>query len=416
MTEWKCKRRIFKDSWIAQLKSDVNLQIMDGTIPGLQLRYYAKTKGISFFLNCRVGTGHERKTLMLGKWADFVDVGEVYKRAKDIRAMILKNKVLATVRGTATNDDATETAKGLIRNAQEKIFENAFAVYMDKYASVHKKPSTQQLNQLHFRLYLRPVFGKRYLEDLTERDIMDAYTEWAKKTSFSTANKILSLLSNFWDWCESYGYMPRRSNLCGFIKKGHGPKYRATVLDLDGYKRLFKSLDNGPAKSRMHPRLFRVLKVLALTGCRCSEIRDLEMDEVSLPEKKIHLKDSKTGPRDVMLSDDAIKELEFAMKEAELIGSKFVFPGILDKNKSVDNVRKPFEWALKDAGLPHMRIHDLRHSFITMGANMGESITALKDVAGHSKITTTEMYTHLADAQAFKAVNHITQTICQQDG
>ena len=96
-----------------------------------------------------------------------------------------------------------------------------------------------------------------------------------------------------------------------------------------------------------------------------------------------------------------------------MMGSKYVFPGIYDKDKSVDNIRKPFEWALKDAGLPHMRIHDLRHSFITMGANMGENMNAMKDAAGHSRLTTTEHYSHLAEAETFKAVNHITEAICE---
>ena len=412
MTEWKCKKRMFKDTWIEQLSSDVNLQIVDGTIPGLHLRYYAVSKTISIFLTCRIGTERIRKNLLLGKWTEFVNVAEIYKRAKEIREMILKGNI-SSIAISASKNDATEKAKILIAGSQEKLFENAFAVYMEKYTALHKKPSTQKLNQLHYLLYLRPVFGKKYLDEIKERDVIDAYAEWAKKTSFSTANKILSLMSSFWDWCESYGYMPRRSNLCGYVKKGNNPKYKVTVLNLDGYQKLFKSLDEGPAKSRMHPRLFRVIKVLALTGCRCSEIRDLEMDEVSLSERMIHLKDSKTGARDVPLADAAIKELEFAMKEAELLGSKYVFPGIYDKDKSVDNIRKPFEWVLKDAGLPHMRIHDLRHSFITMGANMGENMAAMKDVAGHSRITTTEMYTHMANEPRFQAVNHITQAICQ---
>ena len=407
MTDWKCKKRIFKDTWIERLVSDVNLQIMDGTIPGLHLRYYAISKTISFFLACRLQPTRTRKNLLLGKWSEFANVEEVYARAKEVRQMALTGNIT-----TALTDKDT-IKKDLILNSQKKLFDDAFMLYMEKYSAFYKKPSTQKTDQLQYRVYLKPMFGKRYIDDLQEKDLIDAYAIWANKTSYSTANKILSLVSSFWDWCESYGYLPRRSNPCGYIKKRSNPKYKATVLDLDGYKRLFQSLDAGPAKSRMHPRLFRVLKVLALTGCRCSEIRDLEMDEVALNERKIHLKDSKTGARDVMLPDEAVKELEIAMKEAELLGSKFVFPGIYDKDKSVDNIRKPFEWVLKDAGLPHMRIHDLRHSFITMGANMGENMNAMKDAAGHTRLSTTEMYTHLADAQTFKAVNHIAQTIYQ---
>ena len=135
------------------------------------------------------------------------------------------------------------------------------------------------------------------------------------------------------------------------------------------------------------------------------------MDEVALDEKRIHLKDSKTGARDIKLSDAAVEELQLAVKEAKKMKSNYVFPGAHDKNKPISNVTKPFNWALDRAGLPHMRIHDLRHSFITMGANMGENINAMKDAAGHSKITTTEMYTHIADRNTFNAVNNIAAAI-----
>ena len=42
---------------------------------------------------------------------------------------------------------------------------------------------------------------------------------------------------------------------------------------------------------------------------------------------------------------------------------------------------------------------------------MGENMNAMKDAAGHSKITTTEMYTHIADKNTFRAVNNIVAAI-----
>lgn len=405
--KWICKKRAFKDTWIERLEADANMQISDGNIPGLYLRYYKTTKAVSFFMGCKIRSTGKRKNIFLGRWSEFTNVDEVIARAKECRKMALVGSLSPDV------SDNEELKKQIIEGSSRKMFDDTFMLYIEKYSTLFKKPSTQKTDKLQYRLYIKPLFGKRYIDTIQEKDLIEAYATWAKKTSFSTANKILSLVSSFWDWCESYGYLPRRSNPCSYIKKGSNPKYKPTVLDQEGYKKLFKSLEEGPARSRMHPRLFRVIKLLALTGCRCSEIRDLEVDEVSLTEKMIHLKDSKTGARDVKLADAALKELEPAIKEATMMGSKYVFPGIYDKDKSVDNIRKPFEWALKDAGLPHMRIHDLRHSFITMGANMGENMNAMKDAAGHSRLTTTEHYSHLAEAETFKAVNHITEAICE---
>ena len=406
-TKWIFDKRLFKDTWIKQLSSDCNMQITDGSIPGLYLRFYPASNTVSFFLGCLIkGTG-QRKNLFLGKLNDFENVEQLKAKARSWRQMLLE--------GTDPTTTQKEILKAeILKEASKRKFDDTFKEYMEKFSVLYKKPRTVSSNWDEYRLYLKDVFGDMYIEDIEEQHILDAYAYWVKKTSFSTANKTLSLLSSWWNWCESYKYLPRRSNPCMYVKKGSNEKYIPTILDQDGYKKLFHWLNVGQDNGgKNHPRLFRALKVLALTGCRASEITDLEIDEVALEEKKIHLKDSKTGARVVKLADAAVKELRDELEDIQGIKSKYVFPGLKDPNKPIDNIRKAFEWALKQAELPHMRIHDLRHSFITMGANLGENMNAMKDAAGHRRLTTTEHYTHLADSQTFVAINHITDAICQ---
>ena len=405
--KWNCEKRLFKDTWIKTLSSDKYLQISDGSIPGLYLRYSPVSKNISFYLIALIRMTGKQKNLFLGRLHDYENVEQLKEKARCWRQTILD--------GANPLETQREIIKQqIIEESQKRKFDNTFQEYMEKYSSLYNKPRTVTSNWDKYRLYIKEIFGDMYIEDMQEEIVQDAYITWVKKTSFSTANKALSLLSSFWDWCESRKYLPRKSNVCCYVKKGSNEKYNPTVLDVDGYKKLFHWLDKGLAnESKNHPRLFRVIKVLALTGCRCSEITDLLVEEVSLEEKKLHLKDSKTGARDVKLADAAVEELRKAIEETKDLGSKFVFPGLKDINKPVANIVKPFDWALKQAGLPHMRIHDLRHSFITMGANLGENMNAMKDAAGHSRLATTEHYTHLADTQTFNAVNHITEAICE---
>ena len=406
-SKWVCEKRLFKETWIRTFSSDMNTQITDGSIPGLYLRYSPRSKNISFYLLAFIKTTGQRKNLFLGKLDDFENVDQVKDKARAWRQMIIE--------GANPLDTQREILKKeVLKESQKRKYDETFAEYMEKYSSLYNKPRTVKSNWDKYRLYIKELFGNAYIEDIQECEIQDAYAAWVKKTSFSTANKILSLVSSFWDWCESRKYLPRRSNVCCYVKKGHNEKFRPTILDADGYKKLFYWLDKGLAnESKNHPRLFRVLKVLALTGCRCSEITDLLVEEVSLDEKKLHLKDSKTGARDVKLADAAVNEIRIALEETKELNSKYVFPGLKNPDLPISNILKPFNWALEKAGLPHMRIHDLRHSFITMGANMGENMNALKDAAGHSRLSTTEHYTHLADAQTFNAINHITEAMCE---
>lgn len=401
---WQCATKVFKDNWIKTLTNSCNMQISDSTIPGLYLRYYAKTGQISFYLAYRNSITRKQRHMLIGRYSDF-KLSEIKDRAQEMRKII------------ATGEDPIEIREQK-RKAQQREQETrltvkqVFGEYVEKYSRVYKKPSTQRSDIQEFNAYIANRLGDRYIKELEEKDMIEAYTAWVQATSFSTANKTLSLFSSMWDWCETFKYVPRGSNPCRYIKKGSNEKFKAVVLDLAGYKKLFNALDMGLDRPDMTPRMFRALKILALTGCRCSEITDLERTEVALDEKMLHLKDSKTGARDVKLSDAAVEELRLALAESANMDSIYVFPGVHDRAKPISNVTKPFNWALRQAGLPHMRIHDLRHSFITMGANMGENMNAMRDAAGHSKITTTEMYTHIADKSTFQAVNHIAQVIC----
>lgn len=398
--QWKCYTKPFRDTWIHLLHSDVNLQVSDGTIPGLFLRYSAATRTIRFFLGCKIN--NKKCNLYIGRYNDY--------SIKDIRNMAwnLRHKIAQGQDPRIEKQEQQQKEQA----ARGEPFADMFEQYMDKYAKLYKKPRTQDANQSQYRLYLAPIFGKMYMRQIEEKHVMDAYAKWVKRTSFSTANKALSLLSSFWDWCESYKYVDRNTNPCKYVRKGSNKTYKPQILDQDGYRALSHALEVGPKVSRMHPRLFNALRVLMLTGCRASEITGLEVDELALMHKVIHLKDSKTGARDVKLCDAVIPYLQAALDEATALGSKYVFPGVGNIRRPINNIRKPFEWALEYAKLPHMRIHDLRHSFISMGANIGENMAAMKEAAGHSRITTTEGYTHIMDSSTYRAINNVANAIC----
>lgn len=86
---WKCSKREFKDYWINTLSSDVNLQIADGLIPGLYLRYSRRTSQISFFLGCTPKTIGKRVNLFMGKLTDYDSVATIREKAKAWRNLIL---------------------------------------------------------------------------------------------------------------------------------------------------------------------------------------------------------------------------------------------------------------------------------------------------------------------------------------
>ncbi len=399
----ECYVKPFRDTWIKTLKSDKILQISDGSIGGLHLRYSPLTDKISFYLGCHIRNSNKRRNILLGRYGE-MNLQEIKDLALEYRKQISHGLDPMFEKEEERRKQEKETAKRI------KV-DTLFPQYMEKYAKLHKKLSTYKSNNDQYRLYLAPKFADKYITDIEDKHILDAYSDWAQKTSFSTANKALSLMSSFWEWCMTYDYVPKGYNPCHYVKKGKNPKIHIQVLDEKGYKQFFKALDAGPTDSDHHPRFFDAIRIMALTGGRSQEIRHLLLSETDMANKVLHLHDSKTGPRDIKLSDAAFHELEQVIRKNRKLGSKYVFPGIQDPSKPICDIRKALLWTLDKAKLKHMRIHDLRHSFLSMGANMGENIMALKDAAGHSRVSTTEGYLHLTTDSTYKAVNNIATKI-----
>ena len=70
-------------------------------------------------------------------------------------------------------------------------------------------------------------------------------------------------------------------------------------------------------------------------------------------------------------------------------------------------MRGSFNATLTKAGLPRIRIHDLRHSFISNLVMTGEDLRTVQELAGHRSITTTMRYAHLAPGRLKKSVANL---------
>jgi integrase len=64
------------------------------------------------------------------------------------------------------------------------------------------------------------------------------------------------------------------------------------------------------------------------------------------------------------------------------------------------------------AGLPHYRVHDLRHEFASLLLGQGVSVLLVKELLGHAQINTTvNRYAHLATDELMSASSHVSDAI-----
>ena len=168
-------------------------------------------------------------------------------------------------------------------------------------------------------------------------------------------------------------------------------------------------------------RIEALLLVTLTTGMRRGELLALHWDDIDLEKGVLYVQrtvshvphygyvesepKTQAGRRRIMLSSvaiDALKAHRISQDKERLeVGEKWSDRGIVFANYSggflrSDTVLNLFYQLLKDAGLPPMRFHDLRHSAATILFVAGVNPKVIQELLGHSKGSITlEVYSHV---------------------
>jgi integrase len=154
-------------------------------------------------------------------------------------------------------------------------------------------------------------------------------------------------------------------------------------------------------------RALVAIRLLIFTGCRSAEILGLRWQDVDIERRCLHLSDSKTGKRAVLINGAAVAILEGLERARTEV---FVIPG--DKpGTHRRSLQAVWERIRQEAEIPDVRIHDLRHTFASFGVNGGQNLNIVGRLLGHSKVTTTQRYAHLADDPIRRATERMGEAL-----
>ncbi len=145
-----------------------------------------------------------------------------------------------------------------------------------------------------------------------------------------------------------------------------------------------------------------MLEVLYATGLRVSELVDLRMDQVNLRQGVVRVMGKGSKERLVPLGEEAQAALAgfFSGARRDILGARrsdAAFP----TRRGAAMTRQAF-WSLirrhaRAAGIgKHLSPHTLRHAFATHLINHGADLRVVQMLLGHSDISTTQIYTHVA--------------------
>jgi integrase len=154
------------------------------------------------------------------------------------------------------------------------------------------------------------------------------------------------------------------------------------------------------------------IKLLLLSGARRNEILSLEWRDVDLERQHLRLRDSKTREKVVLLSAPAVALLQ-ALPRVE--GNPHVIVGSAGSGY-LKGLSKIWGNMRARAALDGVRLHDLRHSFASIGAGASLGLPIIGKLLGHTQPATTARYAHLAPDPVRRAAETIGATIAAAMG
>ena len=312
--------------------------------------------------------------------------------------------------GPITCDEARSKAKALLGMTKDgkdpaeerdrKSAELTLGAVITRFETEHIDANTKEKTAAEYKrvlsLYVPAKLRHRKLSDITENDISRLRHEVGRdregadgkvvKGKPYQANRLVAVLSVLFNWAENLKLRPVGSNPCRSIQR-FKEVARERFLSPQELARLGTSL---AAEERLYA--VAAVRLLLFTGARLNEVLSAKWEWVDFERGTIRLPDSKTGAKTVYLNAPSLAVLESLPRQE---GNPYIIVGD-KKGAHLVNLQKPWHAIRKAAGVPDVRIHDLRHTFASVGVTGGGSLPMVGALLGHSQPATTDRYAHLA--------------------
>jgi integrase len=293
---------------------------------------------------------------------------------------------------------------------------------------------------------LKAAHGSTKAEALTRGQVAALHSKM--RESPYAANRALATWSKMFAWGMKRGLIPKGENPAREIDRYREDK-RERFLTSEELARLGDALREGETiglvyevdeskpkakhapkaenrRVKLDPFAVAAIRLLILTGARLREILDAQWSHLDSERGILFLPDSKTGKKPVYLSAAAQAVLASLPR---IEGNPYVIAGHGPRKSRAGeagassakakqpegapraDLKKPWTAVRRAAGLDGVRLHDLRHSFASVGAGASLGLPVIGKLLGHSQPQTTARYAHLDADPLRRAVDTIGATI-----
>lgn len=301
--------------------------------------------------------------------------------------------------------------------------------YLADHALAKRKPRTAEHYRDVIERVVLPDLGTMKAEVVTRADVARLHLKW--KRTHVQANRMLGIISGVYGFAAKRGLVPEGINPARGIEKfpearrerfltvdelvriGAAIRAAETVgiaWDVDETSPTAKHIPKGNRRTVIGPHAAAALRLLIFTGARLREILHLRWEHVDFSRGILLLPDSKTGRKTIILNAPALAILS----ELPRVGAYVIAGEILDAPRA--DLKRPWQVIARHAGLDGVRLHDLRHTYASVGAGSGLGLPIIGKLLGHAESRTTERYAHLDNDPLRKAANAIGGTLAAAIG
>jgi len=336
--------------------------LWDADVTGLGLRVYPSGKK-AFVLSFRAKG--QKKFMTLGAFGPLtLDAARklAYRRLADV---IEGHDPLAEKKANARAITVREMA----------------ALYIERHARPRKK--TWEADQRRLNRLVLPRLGAYPLASVSRADVADLHHAIGA-TRPHEANRTAALLSKLFECAISWGRLPdNHANPARKVDKFPEHKRDRWVTPEEMPKLLLAIGNEGNIYIRA------ALLLYLLTGLRRNELLGARREWIDWSRRELRLPDTKAGrPHYLPLSNPAMAILRSLPIEE---GNPYLFPGRKTGQPLVE-LKGAWERVRTLAGVPDVRIHDLRRTAGSWLAQAGHSLHLIGRVLNHSTPSTTAIY------------------------
>lgn len=359
------------------------LEHCDTSLPGLLWEQRAVNQEWGTY-RLRYKINGRTSYVTLGRSCD-ITLADAKQKAKTLKAEIIL--------GADPQAAVRERRKSLTWNA---FFDEHYMPHVKQH-----KRSWANDEEMH-RLRIKKRFGTRQLNKFTRREVQQWMNELRDSgLAPSTCDHHGKLIRHALNLAASWGLL--ESNPVTGVKLFGGDNRIENVLTEDQLQTLMATLDN-PAHRR--ETASQVVKFLLFTGARVNEALNAKWSDIDRANSTwtVQAQHSKSKQkRSIPINDAAMAVLDRLSTKDK---SEWLFISRQgDGTQRMTTISKVWQEIRKDAGLPWLRLHDLRHNYASMLVNSGRTLYEVQQILGHSDSKVTERYAHMSTQTLQDAAN-----------